>query len=102
MIKRNTLAEFWDDLLSMSGPEKEFMFQNRFFFLESAYRENGAVLELYLDEYDNSNSQEKVFLISHRFLGQNFAECVEKFENAAILGGLTIYKAEKEIEVLFG
>lgn len=101
-MKGNTLAEFLDDLLSMGGPEKEFMFRDRFFFLEFAYRENGAVLELYLDEYDNSNPQEKVFLTSHRFLGQNFTECVEKFENAAIFGGLTIYKAEKEIEVLFG
>jgi hypothetical protein len=101
-MKGNTLAEFMDDLLSMGGPEKEFVFRDRFFFLESAHLENGAVLELYLDEYDNSNPQEKVFLTSHRFLGKNLTECVEKFENATIFDGLTIYQAEKEIEVLFG
>jgi len=91
-----------DDLLSMDGPEREFLFRDRFFFLESAYQENGSVLELYLDEYDNRNPQDKVFLTTHRFLGQNLSECVGKFENAAIFDGLTIYEAEKEIEVLFG
>lgn len=101
-MKGNTLAEFMDDLLSMGGPEKEFVFRDRFFFLESAYQENGAVLELYLDEYDNSNPQDKVFLTTHSFWGKNLPECVEKFENAAIFAGLTIYEAEKEIEVLFG
>lgn len=101
-MKGNTLAEFMDDLLSMGGPEKEFVFRDRFFFLESTYRENGTVLELYLDEYDNRNPKEKVFLTSHRFQGQNLAECVEKFEHTAIFDGLTIYQAEKEIEVLFG
>lgn len=101
-MKGNTLAEFIDDLLSMGGPEKEFVFRDRFFFLESACQENSAVLELYLDEYDNSNPQDKVFLTTHRFLGKDLSECVEKFENAAIFSGLTIYEAEQEIEVLFG
>ena len=101
-MKGNTLAEFMDDLLSMGGPEKEFVFRDRFFFLESAYRENDTVLELYLDEYDNRDPKEKVFLTSHRFRGQNLTECVEKFENAAIFDGRTIYQAEEEIGVLFG
>ena len=101
-MKGNTLADFIDDLLSMGGPEKEFVFRDRFFFLESAYRENESVWELYLDEYDNINPKEKVFFATHRFLGQNLAECVQKFEEAAIFEGLTIYEAEKEIEVLFG
>ena len=35
-MKGNTLADFIDDLLSMGGPEKEFVFRDRFFFLESA------------------------------------------------------------------
>lgn len=101
-MRGNTLAEFIDDLLSMGGPEKEFVFRDRFFFLESTCQENEAVLELYLDEYDNSNPQNKVFLTTHRFWGKDLAECVEKFENAAIFSGLTLYEAEKEIEVLFG
>lgn len=101
-MKGNTLAEFMDDLLSMGGPEKEFVFRDRFFILESDSPENGAVLELYLDEYDNSNPLNKVFLTTHRFFGNDLHECVEKFEVAAIFSGLTIYEAEKEIEVLFG
>lgn len=101
-MKGNTLAEFMDDLLSMGGPEKEFVFKDRFFFLESEYRESDKILELYLDEYDNSNPQDKVFITTHRFLGRTLPECVEKFENATIFYGLTIYEAEKEIEVLFG
>ena len=101
-MKGNTLAEFMNDLLSMGGPEKEFVFRDRFFFLESVYLENGAVLELYLDEYDNRNPQDKVFLTTHSFCGKNLSECVKKVENATILAGLTIYEVEKEIEVLFG
>lgn len=58
-MKGNTLAEFMDDLLSMGGPEKEFVFRDRFFFLESAWQKNGAALELYLDEYDNSNPKKQ-------------------------------------------
>ena len=101
-MKGNTLAEFMDDLLSMGGPEKEFVFRDRFFFLESVYLENGAILKLYLDEYDNSNPQDKVFLTTHSFCGKTLSDCVKKFENAKIFAGLTIYEAEKEIEVLFG
>ena len=101
-MKGNTLAEFMDDLLSMGGPEKEFVFRDSFFFLESAYRESYKTLELYLDEYDNSDPYDKVYLTTHRFYGKNMSECVEKFENATIFDGLTIYEAEKEIEVLFG
>lgn len=101
-MKGNTLAEFMDDLLSMGGPEKEFVFRDRFFFLESAYRESDKALELYLDEYDNSDPDDKVYLTTHRFYGKNLSECVKNFENATIFDGLTIYEAEKEIEVLFG
>lgn len=101
-MKGNTLAEFIDDLLSMGGPEKEFVFRDRFFFLTSVYLENGTVLELCVDEYDNSNPREKLFLITHRYQGHDLAECVRKFENAPIFAGLNLYQAEKEIQVLFG
>ncbi len=101
-MKGNTLVEFIDDLLSMGGPEKEFVFRDRFFFLESIHRENSSILELYLDEYDNSDPHNKLFLTRHSFFGKNLSECVEQFENAKIFAGLTIYEAEKEIKVLFG
>ena len=45
---------------------------------------------------------DKVYLTTHRFYGKNLSECVKKFENATIFDRLTIYEAEKEIEVLFG
>ena len=42
--------------------------------------------------------QEYIF----RCKGKDFANCVEQFEQAKIFDGKTIYKAEKDIEVLFG
>lgn len=35
MMKENTLTEFMDDLLIMGGPEKEFMFRGKRYFMES-------------------------------------------------------------------
>ena len=40
-MKGNTLAEFLDDLLTVGGPEKEFVFRDRFSFLESYRHKNG-------------------------------------------------------------
>ena len=34
-MKGNTLTEFMDDLLTMGGPEKEFLFRGRRYFMES-------------------------------------------------------------------
>lgn len=96
------IGEFIDDLLSVGGPQKEFVFRNNFYFLETIFRKDRNLNELYLDEYDNSDPKSKVYLQTHSFFGESFAECVEQFETAKIFGGLTIYEAEKEIEVMFG
>ena len=101
-MKGQSINDFIDDLISMGGPEKEFVFRNRFFFLETMYREEKNMLELYLDEYDNTNQNEKLFLVRHSFWGKNNLECVNQFEQAKIFDGSTIYEAESEIEVLFG
>ena len=99
-MKGNTLTDFIDDLLSMGGPEKEFVFHDRFFFLQSSC--DGNHCTLVIDEYDNTIPQEKRFLKSHRFSGKTLAECVSAFEKAPIFHGLTLYEAENAIEVLFG
>lgn len=49
-MKGQSINEFIYDLISMGGPEKEFVFRNRFFFLETMYRDEKDMLELYLDE----------------------------------------------------
>ena len=101
-MKGQSTSEFIDDLISMGGPEKEFVFRNSFFFLETLYRKESNLIELYLDEYDNTNPNEKVFVVRHSFLGKTNLECVNQFEQAKVFDGLTIYEAEPEIEVLFG
>lgn len=101
-MQGNTLDDFMNDLFNMGGPEKEFVFRDKFFFLETQYQQQEQTLELRLEEYDNRNTKDKVFLRYHRFPGQDLASCVEKFEKAPIFDGLTIYQAEQEIEVLFG
>ncbi len=101
-MKGQSINVFIDDLISMGGPEKEFIFKNRFFFLEVMYRGEKNMLELYLDEYDNTNPKEKVFVARHSFWGKSNLECVNQFEKARIFEGSTIFEAESEIEVLFG
>lgn len=98
----NTIGNFIDDLLLMGGPEKEFVFRDKYFFLETTYNKSNCSYEICIDEYDNTNPKKKSFVQSHRFPGKDFAECVSKFENAAIFDNMTIYQAEQEIEVLFG
>lgn len=101
-MRGNTLAEFMDDLLISGGPEKEFVFRSKFYFLETMYRKERASVELYVDEYDNRDPQNQVYLQRHSFWGKDFAMCVKQFEIAPIFDGMTIYEAEQEIEVLFG
>ena len=101
-MKGQTVTSFIDDLISVGGPEKEFVFRNKFFFLETMYRKEKDMLELYLDEYDNTNPKDKVFIAHHSFWGKTKLECVNQFEKAKIFDNLTIYEAESEIEVLFG
>lgn len=101
-MKGNTIGEFIDDILLTGGPEKEFIFRNKYYFLETTRDSEDKMLELSIDEYDNSDPGDKIYLCSYNFKGADFAECVNKFEDARIFDGLTIYQAEQEIEVLFG
>lgn len=100
-MKGNTLGEFIDDILISGGPEKEFTFRNKYYFLEAFYKTSGNV-ELRVDEYDRRKNGEYIYLKTYNFIGKKLAECVNQFETAKIFEGLTIYEAESEIEVLFG
>lgn len=95
-MKGNTLSEFMDDLLTCGGPEKEFTFRGRQYFMEARYHKDTGLTELYLNEYGCDPERE------YGFLGADLRECVHKFEVARVFDGLTIYEAEQEIEVLFG
>ena len=101
-MKGNTLAMFMDDLLLAGGPEKEFIFRDKYYFLETILQKDMNLLDLYLDTYENSDSCKKKYLETYHFYGKDFMECVSQFETAKIFDGLTIYEAEKEIEVLYG
>lgn len=98
----NTIGEFIDDLLMMGGPEKEFIFREKYYFLETTYDKSSCKYTLSIDEYDNASPNSKTLIQSYSFSGISFAECVIKFECAVIFDGMTIYQAEQEIEVLFG
>lgn len=101
-MKGQTVGGFIDDILSMGGPEKEFVFRNKFYFLEALCNDATKLVDLYVDEFDNSDPKNKELLCTHTFSGKDFAECVALFEKAPIFEGLTIYQAEGEIEVLYG
>ena len=93
----NTFAGFMDDLLSMGGPEKEFLFRGKKYFLQSQLSEKDTAL-IELEVFECFGECNNIFL----YYGKDYAECVEQFEQAPIFDGLTIYEAEKEIEVLYG
>jgi hypothetical protein len=101
-MKGNTMEQFIDDLLTIGGPEKEFIFHSKLYFLETMFRDERGLLELYVDEYDNLDPDEANLLNHYSFWGNNFTECTEQFEKAKIFDGLDIYSAESEIEVLYG
>ena len=99
-MKGNTLNEFMDDLFSLGGPEKEFIFRGRNFFLETKYDEESGCLDMCIQEYKKDENQKNINEI--HFTGSTQTECVKAFEEARFLDGLNIYEAESEIEVLFG
>ena len=91
------MAEFVDDLLTMGGPEKDFLFRGRRYFLEAQqYEEDPAQTEFVL--FECFGDENYIF----RCHGKNFRECFKQFEKAPVFDGMTIYEAEQEIEVLFG
>ena len=100
-MKGNNLGEFIDDILISGGPEKEFIFRDKYYFLESTYHTDDSI-ELHIDEYDEGKSNEPKYVRRYSFFGKNLYDCMNKFGLAKIFDGLTIYEAESEIEVLFG
>ena len=100
-MKGNTLGEFIDDILISGGPEKEFVFRDKYYFLEANYKTKDTV-ELRIDEYVRREDDASNYLKSYSFIGKDLYECVNKFESAKIFKGLNIYEAESEIEVLYG
>lgn len=101
-MKGNTIGEFIDDLLMMGGPEKEFVFRKKYYFLEISYDSSSCNYILCIDEYDNTTQRNRSLIHTYSFPGRDYTECVNKFEDAEIFDGMTIYQAEQEIEVLFG
>ncbi|MBR6939699.1 MAG: hypothetical protein IKH65_02725 [Clostridia bacterium] len=96
-MKGNTLVEFINDLLTMGGPEKEFEYNGKRYFIESqAYEQDSTLVELVI--FECFGDENYIF----RCHGKNNAECVEQFENAKLFDGRTIYEAEQDITVLFG
>lgn len=95
-MKGSTLAEFINDLRTMGGPEKEFTFRDKRYFLETIRQKETGLLEMYIFEVSDTDP------IIARFFGKDFNECTDKFEEAKIFDGKTIYDVEDEIEVLFG
>lgn len=96
-MKGNTLTEFIDDLLTMGGPEKEYVYKGNKYFLETQpCKQDSTLIELVV--FECFGEENYIFQCQ----GKNYAECVEQFENAKIFDGRTIYEAEDDITVLYG
>ena len=95
-MKGNTLKEFTDDLLTMGGPEKEFLYRNRNYFLETIVDEQSG--KHIMKIFECNESSDTVYECE----GASLYECVKKLENAKIFDGKTISQAEREIEVIYG
>lgn len=93
-MKGNTLEEFIDDMITMGGPEKEFIFRGKRYFLETLLPSGEEKANLYIDEIGGS--------LERTYTGNSYLERFQKFENDPIFDGLTLYEAEKEITVVFG
>lgn len=96
----NTLNEFMNDLLTVGGPEKEFSFRGKMYFLETTQKDASELLDLSIQEF--LDNEEQTNINEFHFIGSSLRECVKKFEKARIFDGLDIYQAESEIKVLFG
>lgn len=96
-MKGNTLAEFVDDLLTMGGPEKEFLFRGKKYLIETQpFNDDPSLIELVI--FECFGAENYIF----RCHGKNYSELFEQFEKAPIFDGMNIYDAESEIEILFG
>ena len=96
-MKGNTLNEFINDLLVSGGPEKEFEYREKKYFMESQpYEDDGSQVEFII--FECFGEQNCVF----KCHGKTNSDCVSQFEKAKLFDGRTIYEAHNEIEVLFG
>ncbi|MCM1577484.1 MAG: hypothetical protein NC078_01630 [Ruminococcus sp.] len=98
-MRGNTISEFMNDLLTMGGPEKEFVFKDKRYFLETVYNHEKQLNEMMICEISDGQDSDSVKV---SFWGKDFFECVEQFEDAKLFDGMTIYEAENEIEVIYG
>ena len=74
-MKGNDLDQFIDDLYSMGGPEKEFIYKGNSYFLESANIGNNTIEMVVFQCFGKG---EYIF----RCTGKDFAECARQFEKA--------------------
>ena len=93
----SSLTEFINDLVTIGGPEKEFEYNGKRYFMEShAYEQDPTLVEYVI--FECFGDENYIF----RCHGKNNAECYEQFETAIIFDGRTIYEAEQDITILFG
>ena len=50
-MQGNTINEFLNDLLTVGGPEKEFTFRGKKYFLETTQEEGSTILDLSIQEF---------------------------------------------------
>lgn len=94
-MKGNTLGQFIDDILTMGGPEKEYLYRGKRYMLECETDSAGLIVLMIFACF---GEEEIVFQCK----GETFLACFQQYEKAPIYDGRTIYEAEHEIEVLFG
>ena len=101
-MKGNNINEFISDLCANGGPEKEFIYNNKYYIIQADSKVNDNKTYLRLDIYSCDNHDVGQFLNTLWFAGNTLLDCVDAFENAKVFDNKTIYEAEKDIEVLFG
>lgn len=101
-MKGNTLKEFMDDLLVCGGPEKEFVYKEKYYIIQGDMLQPDKISGLRLDIYKNNDYDAGEFIQTIFFSGKNYSESVEKFSKANIFDNKNIYEVEKDIEVLYG
>lgn len=101
-MKGNTLQEFMDDLLTCGGPEKEFVYKDKYYIIQGDTLQPEGIPGLKLDIYTRDGDEAGEYIQSMFFSDENDNESVEKFSKAQIFDGKTLYEAEKDIEVLYG
>ena len=101
-MKGNTINEFISDLCTNGGPEKEFVYADKYYIIQADSKENDDKTYLRLDVYSCVNNEAGQIINTLWFAGDTLLKCVDAFEQADIFDGKTIYEAEKDIEVIYG